>query len=309
MAGYDVALAAELRHPEAVDHVGRPELQPHGAADGQVDLVGSEDGEVRIAHLPPPLVSGDVDVERPGGSNGGRGAEGGADRGDCNRDQHERRPYGPRYLELYAFTAHRGRLALAQCPRGVAEQREDQEKPDEDENEAVPADHLEVQRVGPLGEVGLRREGGHGRLGRAASAEHGCQGDDDSPAHDSTSAARTGMSRKPGSAASPKAPKKPAVIRNSTHPNGIAAGESDGATRTYRSIHIPASPSAQAVPRTAGVRFACRPMSVTKGTTQTSTSAIHPRMPQGSRWTRGTTKKVSSGIAAYQMGRYCDHRR
>ena len=38
----------------------------------------------------------------------------------------------------------------------------------------------------------------------------------------------------------------PAVIKDSTHPNGIAAGESDGATRTYRSIHIPARPSAQA---------------------------------------------------------------
>src|SRR5205823_7996958 len=89
---------------------------------------------------------------------------------------------------------------------------------DEYENEAVPADHLEVQRVRPLGEVGLRREGGHGRLGRATSAEHGCQGDDGSPAHDFTSAARTGMSRKPGRAASPKAPTNPAVTKDSTHP-------------------------------------------------------------------------------------------
>src|SRR2546425_9851048 len=69
------------------------------------------------------------------------------------------------------------------------------------------------------------------------------------------------------------------------------------------------SPRVHTTPSMAGVRFPFRPINTRKGVTQTRMSATHATTPHGSRWMRWTTKNVSSGIPAYQIGRYCDHRR
>src|SRR5207249_6017915 len=56
-AGYHVALAPELRDPEAVDHVGALERELDGPAGGQVELVRRRDVERRVPELPPPLAA------------------------------------------------------------------------------------------------------------------------------------------------------------------------------------------------------------------------------------------------------------
>src|SRR5204863_3744512 len=61
---HDVALATELRRPERVNDVGGPQSEIHGAADREINLVGGGDTVLGISEFPPPLVSGDVDVER-----------------------------------------------------------------------------------------------------------------------------------------------------------------------------------------------------------------------------------------------------
>jgi hypothetical protein len=64
VAGHEVGLAVEVRHPEAVDDVRRGELEEHGAAHGEVYLVGRRQhvrrGRVLGLHLPPPLVADDL---------------------------------------------------------------------------------------------------------------------------------------------------------------------------------------------------------------------------------------------------------
>src|SRR5204863_6467417 len=62
-----VFLPVHVRDPEAVDDVGGRELQSHGPADRNVDLVRSDDRVARrirgIAELPPPLMPDDLDLE------------------------------------------------------------------------------------------------------------------------------------------------------------------------------------------------------------------------------------------------------
>ena len=76
LAGDEVGLAGEKRNPERVDHVGRPQDQLDGTADGHVHLVGRLDEDravpALIGHTPPPLMAGDVDG-RGGRRAGARG--------------------------------------------------------------------------------------------------------------------------------------------------------------------------------------------------------------------------------------------
>src|SRR5207302_8543998 len=66
ISGHHVALAPELRDPEAVDHVGALERELDGPAGGQVELVRRRDVERRVPELPPPLAAAHEHLERPG---------------------------------------------------------------------------------------------------------------------------------------------------------------------------------------------------------------------------------------------------
>jgi hypothetical protein len=69
-AGQHVRLARQLRHPEAVNHVGAGERQVHRLAGGDADLVGGVELAacrlVAVAHVPPPHAAGDADHQRAG---------------------------------------------------------------------------------------------------------------------------------------------------------------------------------------------------------------------------------------------------
>ena len=56
----------QRRHPEAVDHVGRGELEGDRASDRDAHLVGGGDPLGRVADLPPPLVADDLHDEGAG---------------------------------------------------------------------------------------------------------------------------------------------------------------------------------------------------------------------------------------------------
>src|SRR4051794_2060232 len=60
-----VALAVEIRDPEAMDDVVGRATNANGAAHGNVDLVGGDDDlagiVVEVANVPPPLVADDFD--------------------------------------------------------------------------------------------------------------------------------------------------------------------------------------------------------------------------------------------------------
>ena len=171
VAGDDVALAAELRHPEAVDHVRGSELQANGSAGGQVDLVGRHDAEPRIADLPPPLVRRDVDAERVGGRHLGLRPERHPDRRDGDREQDQRGTDRPRHLEVEALVARRRRRPLRTGARRVAEQSEHEQGAHQHEDQAVPRDHLEVEVVRPGREVRLGRHGRHRWLDPVAARQ------------------------------------------------------------------------------------------------------------------------------------------
>src|SRR5438105_12104905 len=61
----EIFLAAQIRDPEAVNHIMRRELDHHRLADGNVNLVGGADDVVWnwifVRNFPPPLMPGDVD--------------------------------------------------------------------------------------------------------------------------------------------------------------------------------------------------------------------------------------------------------
>jgi hypothetical protein len=59
-----VHLAAQRRHPEAVDHVRGRQLQGDGTPHRDVELVGRRDPLIGVADLPPPLVPDDLHDER-----------------------------------------------------------------------------------------------------------------------------------------------------------------------------------------------------------------------------------------------------
>jgi hypothetical protein len=68
LAGDEVHLSRQARDPEAVDDIGRFELQPHGLTRRNADFVCGDEALMRtvgfVANLPPPLVSDDLDDQR-----------------------------------------------------------------------------------------------------------------------------------------------------------------------------------------------------------------------------------------------------
>ena len=56
-----VELAAQVGHPEAVDHVGGRQPQLDALADGDVQLVGHRDPGISVGRLPRELEPDDVD--------------------------------------------------------------------------------------------------------------------------------------------------------------------------------------------------------------------------------------------------------
>src|SRR4029078_5723730 len=61
--GEDVALARKLGNPETVQHVLGDHLQGDGAAHRNMELVRRGEAELRVAELPPPLVTDHLDLE------------------------------------------------------------------------------------------------------------------------------------------------------------------------------------------------------------------------------------------------------
>src|SRR5439155_9835697 len=61
--GDHVGLARELRHPEAVEDVRGAETKLDRLADGDVDVVRGDHALLRVANLPPPLMSDDIDCQ------------------------------------------------------------------------------------------------------------------------------------------------------------------------------------------------------------------------------------------------------
>src|SRR5437867_8476472 len=59
----EIAFAAQPRDPEAVDHVRRRHPQLNRRRHGKVQLVVRADVQGRVAVLPPPLVTDDLDVQ------------------------------------------------------------------------------------------------------------------------------------------------------------------------------------------------------------------------------------------------------
>ena len=62
-----------------------------GIADGDVQFVGGDDAELRIAILPPELVADDDHIERAGGLGMRLGAEDDAGRGEEQHDHDQDR--------------------------------------------------------------------------------------------------------------------------------------------------------------------------------------------------------------------------
>jgi hypothetical protein len=101
---HHVELAGELRHPEAVDHVGRDQLDRDRAADRDVKLVGvlheRPAALVEIGDAPPPHLAAHPHAElRPAGrlrEVPGEGQAPDQERGeDDDREDHPTDPYHP----------------------------------------------------------------------------------------------------------------------------------------------------------------------------------------------------------------------
>src|SRR6266851_9707293 len=63
LPGHDVALAAELWHPKAVNDIAGLQFEPYRPVDWDVQLVAGLDA-VRVVKLPPPLIGDDFDFQR-----------------------------------------------------------------------------------------------------------------------------------------------------------------------------------------------------------------------------------------------------
>jgi hypothetical protein len=64
---YEVELALEGRHPQAVDDVTRPKAKPDSTTDRDMQLVGRAQHRVAsVVEFPPPLVRGHVNDQRVG---------------------------------------------------------------------------------------------------------------------------------------------------------------------------------------------------------------------------------------------------
>ncbi len=125
LAGYEVDLARELRHPEAVDHVVGIEMDLHRPARGQVDLVGRRVLRPGIADRPPPALADDLDLERVrlGLAQFGSRLHG----HDCEHAENDHRnddpaPHDPRVVAHRAFALL---VAAAAHDRPDDEERDD----------------------------------------------------------------------------------------------------------------------------------------------------------------------------------------
>ena len=171
--GDGVALASELRDPEAVDDVGAGDLEAHRAAGREMEVARRGHPEIRILELPPPLVPDDLDPERV---LRGRGL-GPEDRRD-GRKGDERQDYrwdeGPRDLQdCIAPYLPGDRLGIT-LPE--PEDRDQEEHLHHEEDRGVPAEDLEEDPVGGPAEVGARRERGGGGLQQAAAGQREADG-------------------------------------------------------------------------------------------------------------------------------------
>jgi hypothetical protein len=193
---HDVTLAAEMRHPEGVDHVGRVQVEGRRAPSGKVQLVGGGDLVVGVPELPPPLMADDVDVEvrrrrgllGPEDDLDGRDADDQEDHGERDR---------PRDLERRVSVDLLGdgrARPLAEAPAAVEQapldRHEDHERGPRDQHEDLVDPPAEV-RPGPDGRHGVvpeipaagRREQEHRQKeeSRPGSGEADVASDHDGP--------------------------------------------------------------------------------------------------------------------------------
>ncbi len=99
LAGHEVALAVELRHPEVVQHILGGHVQAHLPCGGDHHHVGGRDPFLRVPVLEPPLMADDVDLECVVGAfgevedrlHGGHGQAGEEHDGDGRPDHLEDR--------------------------------------------------------------------------------------------------------------------------------------------------------------------------------------------------------------------------
>jgi len=132
--GDQVCFAGELRNPKAVIGVRGEQLDEGGRrmrriADGNMQFVGGDDAERRIAELPPELMTDRGDLNRAGGRqgifHGMDDARGGKKEHQNDENGHD----GPRQLYLIA-AVDLGRLtgvtgaALAKFYDGIRKKRE-----------------------------------------------------------------------------------------------------------------------------------------------------------------------------------------
>ena len=130
-AGEHVHLRTKLGYPEAVDHVGRGELEVDWCVDGNVQLVRGR--HTRVAELPPPLMAGGGD---PHGRRDPRAVYlgHGAERQDEDHGEDDGGRRGPRDLET--TVAFEGRAFSGDVPRcAIAPDRVHERALDTDEDE------------------------------------------------------------------------------------------------------------------------------------------------------------------------------
>src|SRR5947209_1170953 len=178
-AGNEIALAVQVRDPEAVDDVARIEAQQDGRVDGDVDLVRVDDLLVRrqrvgILHFPPPLMPGDLDLELIGTAAPER-ADRGAD-GNADHEQGEQSDDAQRAGDGYRGAVARLAL-LADVGHGVAAAANDRgEEEEEDEDVDDGADGGEnpeqVRQLSGLRSGGIQRR--LKRRHRGSSALRAC---------------------------------------------------------------------------------------------------------------------------------------
>ena len=173
LAGHHVALAAKLRHPEAVDDVGRFQQQANRPVDRDMQFVAGLRA-VRIIEFPPPLMRDDLDyrarpsVRPPAASE--RSCESSASRSSAASS------VGP---SVHAISRPRSEDAVedgAASPTRVenTNTRENERDDYDYENDRVPNRHVDVKTLNPLRQVRLRRERRHRTAVCRASGNSQC---------------------------------------------------------------------------------------------------------------------------------------
>src|SRR5207253_9120985 len=149
---HDVALATELRSPERVNNVGRAKSEIHGAPDRNVDLVRRGDSVLGISEFPPPLVAGDVDVERAG-RRLRLGDEDRLHRRHGDENQNDRREQRPGDLQLGAAVGLWGSTLILSPP--IFENDVNQRSLDEDEYDRAEEKKTVPQKIDLAAEIGV----------------------------------------------------------------------------------------------------------------------------------------------------------